>query len=246
MSDDWDFYPLRVDDQPASIFVDLGIRSEAPIRSHETMGYLRVLMRRPRDDGFSSQGEFDDLLALEDGVTAKIIRDGTAIFVGRNTSNGNRDFYFYVVDPARFAAAAEAAMREFPAYKYETGAREDRDWQTYFEFLHPSESDLQCIMNRRVLRQLDKHGDDASKERKIEHFAYFPSVEVRAAFADYVQAEGYAIENAPEVPDGEGQYSILFSRVDRAVRIDEIVLPLFERATELGGEYDGWSCQVSR
>src|SRR4051794_36990810 len=98
MSDDWDFFALRVDDQPASIFVDLGLRQEAPIRSHPTMGYLRVLMHRPRN-GLSSKDEFDDLIALEDRMTAKIIQDGTAIFVGRNTSSGNRDFYFYVADP---------------------------------------------------------------------------------------------------------------------------------------------------
>ena len=38
MSDDWDFYSLRVDGEPASIFVDLGISEDAPIRSHTTMG----------------------------------------------------------------------------------------------------------------------------------------------------------------------------------------------------------------
>ena len=145
MSDDWDFYSLRVDSQPASIFVDLGMSKEAPIRSHSTMGYLRVLMRLPREDGLSSREEFDDLIALEDRVTAKIIQDGTAVFVGRNTSSGNRDFYFYVADPTKFEKAAKAAMREFPAYKYETAARADQEWRTYFDFLYPSEIDFQRI-----------------------------------------------------------------------------------------------------
>jgi hypothetical protein len=87
MSDDWDFFSLRVDDQAASIFVDLGIRNLAPIRTHPLMGYLRVAMRRPREDGLSSQEEFDDLIALEDRVTADIVKNGTAIYVGRNTSS---------------------------------------------------------------------------------------------------------------------------------------------------------------
>ena len=156
MSDDWDFYSLRVDSQPASIFVDLGMSKEAPIRSHSTMGYLRVLMRLPREDGLSSREEFDDLIALEDRVTAKVIQDGTAVFVGRNTSSGNRDFYFYVADPTKFEKAAKAAMREFPAYKYETDARADQEWRTYFDFLYPSEIDYQRIMNRRVRQHLKK------------------------------------------------------------------------------------------
>jgi Family of unknown function (DUF695)/Regulator of ribonuclease activity B len=245
MSDDWDFFSLLVDGEPASTFVDLGICKEAPIRSHATMGYLRVVMRHPREDGLSSQDEFDDLIALEDRVTATVIRDGTAVFVGRNTSSGNRDFYFYVADPKKFEKAAKAAMPEFPAYTYETGVRADRDWRTYFEFLYPSEIDLQLIMNRRVCQQLEKRGDNASNERKIDHFAYFPNSKAQTAFAGFVQAEGFAIENAPAEPNANGQFSVAFSRVDQPERIDDIVVPLFRKITELSGEYDGWGCSVS-
>jgi hypothetical protein len=245
MSDDWDFFPLRVDGEPASIFVDLGIRSKAPIRSHAMMGYLRALMRRPREDGLSSQEEFDDLIALEDRVTARIVQHGTAIYVGRNTSSGNRDFFFYVVDPSKFENAARAAMAEFPAYKYETGVSEDRDWRTYFEFLHPSDADLQRIKNRRVREQLEKHGDNAGNSREIDHFAYFPSAAARAAFADYVRAEGFAIASAADKPKAGGQFGLQFSRVDQPARIDEIVTPLLRKVTELGGEYDGWGCGVT-
>lgn len=245
MSDDWDFFSLLVDGQPASIFVDLGIRKEAPIASHATMGYLRVPMRRPRGDGLSSQDEFDDLIALEDRVTGKIIQDGAAIYVGRNTSGGNRDFYFYVADPAKFENAAHGAMRKFPAYEYETGAREDRDWRTYFEFLHPSDVEMQRIMNRRVLQQLEQQGDNANYERKIDHLALLPNRRAQAAFADYVHAEGFAIESAPDGPNQEGQFSVEFSRVDQPARIDEIVEPLFLKVAQLGGVYDGWGCPVS-
>lgn len=31
MSEEWDFYFCQVDDKPASIFVDLGIREQVPI-----------------------------------------------------------------------------------------------------------------------------------------------------------------------------------------------------------------------
>jgi len=54
MSENWDFYGLQVDGQPASIFVDLGIVQSAPIPSHPAMGYLRLIMRQPREDGLSS------------------------------------------------------------------------------------------------------------------------------------------------------------------------------------------------
>jgi Family of unknown function (DUF695)/Regulator of ribonuclease activity B len=244
MSDDWDFFSLRVDDQAASIFVDLGIRNLAPIRTHPLMGYLRVAMRRPREDGLSSQEEFDDLIALEDRVTADIVKNGTAIYVGRNTSSGNRDFFFYATDAPRFENAARTAMGEFPSYKYETGMSEDRDWQTYFDFLHPPDADLQRIKNRRVRERLDKHGDNASNKREIDHFAYFPNAAAQTAFADYARAEGFAVAGADR-PNAGGQFGLRFSKVDQPARIDDIVLPLVRKITELGGEYDGWGCGVT-
>jgi hypothetical protein len=245
MSDDWDFFLLRVDDQPASIFVDLGIAREAPVRSHATMGYLRVAMRRPQQNGLSSQDEFDELVALENHVTERITADGTAIFVGRNTSGGNRDFYFYVTGPAKFENDAQAAMREFPAYGCETGAQEDRDWRIYFDFLYPSAVDLQRIMNRRVCEQLQERGDNATNERKIDHLALLPNREAQTAFAGYVQTAGFSIESAPRAPNAEGQFSVEFSKVDQPARMDETVVPLVQKIVELGGVYDGWGCHVS-
>lgn len=32
MSDNWDFYFCRIEDEPASIFVDLGIHDDAPLK----------------------------------------------------------------------------------------------------------------------------------------------------------------------------------------------------------------------
>ena len=42
MSDAWDFYLCRVDNRPASIFVDLGIRKDVPVADLGDMAWLRV------------------------------------------------------------------------------------------------------------------------------------------------------------------------------------------------------------
>lgn len=244
MGDDWDFYSLRVDDEPASIFVDLGIRAEAPIQSHPTMAYVRVLMLKPREDGLSSQDEFDDLVALEDRIVEKLAKEGWAIFVGRNTSGGNRDFYFYTRNAAGFEATAKKAMREFPSYQYQMGTRRDADWRTYFEFLHPSQRSMQLIMNRRVRQQLEKNGDDLNKERKVDHLVLLPTLEAQSTFVSGVKGEGFSIECAPNDANDDGQFSVEFSRSDRPAEIDDLVLSLFDRTTALGGVYDGWGCHI--
>src|SRR5690606_18463753 len=95
MSVDWDFYLCRVDGDPASIFVDLGLARDAPVNDRPHMAYVRVYMQSPRPDGLSSQEEFDALVRLENSLTSALSADNATIYVGRNTSGGCRDFYFY-------------------------------------------------------------------------------------------------------------------------------------------------------
>lgn len=94
MTNDWDFYALRVDGQPASIFVDLGVEPEAPMSSHPHMAYVRLYMNQPRPDGLSSRDEYDALIDIEKALESKLCNDQVG-YVGRNTSGGCRDFYFY-------------------------------------------------------------------------------------------------------------------------------------------------------
>ena len=99
MSDDWDFYFCRVDNEPESIFVDLGIREEVPIAGLPHLAWLRLYMRMPRPDGLSSNAEYETLVAIEDSVSHAIeTADVRLQYVGRNTSGGCRDFYLYAED----------------------------------------------------------------------------------------------------------------------------------------------------
>lgn len=146
MSEDWDFYRLRVDDQPASIMVDLGIRHSVPLETHKHMGYLRTHMNNPRSDGLSSQEEFDKLCEIGDTVKNSIeSSDGTNLYVGRNTSDNNRDFYFYTLDLEKLYECLEKVVQAFPEYRFTIGGREDSSWTTYLNFLYPNPSQEQQI-----------------------------------------------------------------------------------------------------
>lgn len=243
MSDNWDFYSLRVDDQPASIFLDLGIARDTPIRTHPLMAYLRLAMRQPRPDGLSSQEEYDTLMAIEDQVIPQI-EQAAAIFVGRNTTAGNRDFLFYTADAARFETAAAAAMKLFPAYTFETGSQEDPDWRVYRDFLYPAPDDIQRIQNRRVVINLQQNGDDPAKPRPIDHMFYAPDRAKQQACIAHVLAEGFTLVSAATTPNEQGLYSVEFQRTDAPEDIDAVVIPLANRLAELGGDYDGWGCAI--
>jgi uncharacterized protein (TIGR01619 family) len=243
MANDWKFYRLLVDNEPASMFVNLGIGRAAPVRRYEHMAYLRLRMLKPREDGLSSQEEFDELCRIEDAATEIITRDSNSVYVGRNTSGGNRDFYFYTDHMERFQAAVAKAMARFQEYSFQAGGRADPEWRTYFDFLHPSPEQMEQIKNRDVLDALRKHGDELTEPREIDHFAYFADLADCQAFVVVVRAQGFVVEPGP-APSGSAKYGVKFSKVGRPVEIDDVTIGLSKAAGALRGTYDGWGCPV--
>jgi hypothetical protein len=242
-NEDWDFYLLRVDEAPASIFVDLGLARRVPIASHPHMAYVRVAMREPRPDGLSSQAEFEALKSLEGHLEPSLVARN-CIYAGRNTTGGTRDYYFYVADPHAFAADAAAAMARFPSYASEIGTQPDPSWSIYSEFLHPGDDDLQRIMNRRVCSSLAEHGDALGVPRSIDHRAYFPTAKAGEDFASHILAQGFRVIGKGDAE--AGQHYVDFERDDVPDRIDDDVIALARLSKSLGGSYDGWGCTPIR
>jgi len=243
MTDDWDFYALRVDGEPASIFVDLGIQSGAPLRSHPHLAYVRLHMRQPRADGLSSEEEFEALLSIERSLEANLCVDG-ACYVGRNTSNGCRDFYFYVSTANDWPDQVRRAFSSFDDYDYDAGTREDAGWSAYFEFLLPGKADRQKIENRRACNALEQLGDSLTAERDIVHWSYFRSQEAADAYVAEITPNGFRVEDRTLRGQGALRFGVRVCRADVPSygNIDNVTLPLFEASARHGGEYDGWEC----
>lgn len=246
MSDEWDFYFLRVDDQPASIFVDLGIVSEAPIAALPFMAHIRVYLRTPRPDGFPGDADFDVLEAIERAIERDLGPAGDARYVGRNTGDGVRDFYFYAARSQGWDARAKALMEPFAGYEFECGCRADPEWKTYFEFLYPSDVQRRQISNRHVCETLRKNGDLLAEGREIDHWAYFPNPGARSQFIAHASRLGFQLRAMRE-PDSPGEpYGVQLFRTDAPDAIDDVTLSLLQLATALGGDYDGWETVLVR
>lgn len=242
----WDFYFLKVDDQPASIYVDLSLIDEAPLPNYPAMGYVRIEMRSPREDGLSSQAEFDELLKAEDHLVETLTASG-ALYVGRNTSAGCRDFYFYTqtYDDGWELQVAQA-MQALKQYGYQAGVRLDQEWSVYREFLYPSPRSRQSIENRSVCDALERNGDAMTTPREIDHWAYFPTSQSRDVFIQHSHELGFQARVREDENMENDEFCAQISRMDTPsfAGIDDVCLPLYDLAVQCGGRYDGWECQV--
>lgn len=241
MSDEWDAYFTHIEGKPASVLLDLGIADEAPIPGLSVMAYITVDFLNPDENGFSGRGEYGRLMQIEDALIPAVTHE-TCLFVGCCTTDGQREFFFYMDNAKGLEERVEAVMARFDEYPWDMGLVEEADWETYFDFLYPDDQGMDTIWNNRTRRNLESRGDDLGAVRPVAHRIEFRSAADRDAFAAEAAAEGFQAanqENDPEQP-----YGILVRREDAPADIDDVTWPLRELAGAHGGVYDGWGCPV--
>ncbi|MBW8686918.1 DUF695 domain-containing protein [Chitinophaga rhizophila] len=243
---DWDIYTCHIEDKPAIIGLDLGLRRFAPLSKKPYSLFITVYLNQPRPDGFPHGEEFSMLGEIEDWLVQELENSLKAHFVGRTMSDGIRDFYFYTSDIQDYEQCIASAMARFPNYRYECGMKEDKTWELYFDYLFPDVQEFQRIQNRKVLRTLKQHGDIAERERVVDHWIYFSAEAEREIFGQQVQRLGFAIEARPIDEKGPQPYGLKLSRTDRTDEesIDTAVMMLWELAQEMNARYDGWETVI--
>lgn len=249
MSDEWDFYFARINDAPASIFIDLGIRADVPLEKRPWLLWVWVPLKAAKPDGLASNEEAPKLNAIGEAIDAAVAPTCGAQLVARVTGAGRREFYFYATEPGELQAASASALKGFPDYQHECGSTFQPDWDQYLS-LYPSDTNLERMQNRRLLEVLAREGDDHTLPRKVEHWLYFPDESARNACRDSLVSSGFAVddESLSEEDDDEMPYQLVVSRVDGvdSHTINGITIELARVARENGGIYDGWDCAVTR
>lgn len=248
MAENWDSYICNVNGELASIFVDLSLRQKAPDSTRPCLLFVWVKMHSPRPDGLSSQEEADVLWRLGSSLQTSLGKHLDAVFVGRVTTQGRREFYFYVPQVPLDSIAIDQALRSFSGYEYEIGTQEDSLWHQYLSVLYPSKEELQKIKNRQVLEVLQKNGDQLDQPREVSHWIYFRREADRDAFSHEMQELRYQIIPCKPDPQLPYPYGVQIRRVDRVDEesINDTVVETFRFAQASDGDYDGWETEVVR
>jgi len=249
LSDEWDFYFARINDAPASIFIDLGVRADVPLEKRPWLLWAWVQLNGATADGLASNEEAPALHRIGEALDATIAPTCGAQLVARVTGGGRREFYFYATEPGELQAAASTAMQPFVDYRFEFGSTFQPEWDQYLS-LYPSDTNLERMQNRRLLEVLAREGDVHDLPRKVEHWMYFANEATRSACRDTLIAAGFATEEESHSEEAEDElpYQLVVSRVDSvgSHTINGITIELARLARQHAGMYDGWDCTVTR
>lgn len=246
MSNQWIFFPCQMGEHHASIFYDHGIRDSIDTVLPRQLLKVQVAFKQPRSDGMPTNDEFHNLTALEDGLQA-LLQQQESIYVGRVTVNAHRHFYIYTPDSrAEEWSVRLHALGESYGYALTFVLTADESHRGYWDDLYPTDDDWQVIKDLRVIEALEKEGDDGTSTRCIDHWAYFPSQSTAEQFSQWAKQNGYS--SATSDITNEGEVQVRFSH-EGTVRLPDITshtIALRQRASELGGDYDGWETPVCK
>ncbi len=242
---EWEFYPCVVDDEPASILLNMWYRGNYEGLAFETLYYGRIDMLDPDDHGMGSKNEAEVLFRIEDVITGVLAQIGL-VNVGRLRTDRGWQLSFYGdegLEPQLDRAFSDALSER----SYAIGAQPDPEWSYYHEFLYPDRERLQWITNRHQVQTMLEHGDDVEAERPIDHLICFNTPESRDQFALSLESNGFSNYSKKEHSGEPGDpYMVEVMRADAAElgHIHDVVMDLAILAEKFGGDYDGWGAPI--
>jgi hypothetical protein len=242
--DEWDFYPCRVDDRPASIFLNLRYERDEKARQKSTLAWVTIEMLDPDEHGMGSAAEANALYPVEDAIVEAASARGL-VHVGRLRNADAWQLTFYGPSGGLDALAELVEQADLGGRSVEVAGQDDPEWRYYDEFLLPDAERRQWIHDRRLVETLEEHGDDLSP-RPVNHWAYFPTADSRDAFVADARGLGFALENASGDGDPPLPFGANIVRKDsvEVEDVHEVVMTLFELASRHSGDYDGWETPV--
>ncbi|MBU0632739.1 DUF695 domain-containing protein [bacterium] len=247
MQEYWEAYMKPMDGSPASVSLNVEVSNGSLSEEYGYMGFVKVFLHEPSDDGLMKEEESDDLSFIEDSLEMESLRYRIGKYVGRIVAQGSVNFIYYLKYDFEWQNAVDDAMKKFDSYKYEFGARMDSEWEVYKKLLWPTSKQWQLIQNHRTCEMLKEAGDNLRLKRAIEHKIYFHSAQNRDSYKSYIQNEGFKIQKEIQpTEDMKMMYGLQFYRIDVPYyyEIDELTMSLIDNAAEYGGEYDGWETSV--
>ncbi|MBM4000927.1 MAG: DUF695 domain-containing protein [Planctomycetes bacterium] len=252
---DWEMYFKFDQGTPAMVLVDLSFDEEYDANAWPFLTQLRIRSRFPAEDGPVSGEEASRLNDLSSAILDAIEESSepSVVHVGRISRPEYTDFYFYADD----FGVCEPFLREVLASTEESpmelSTRLDEDWSTYVETLLPTPLEFQLILNRRVLSDLEDHGDDSAVPREVRHWISLENDADLERFVRHAEERGFHRVSLPtegDEDDEDAPEGVLVcvgrEETTEARTINETVVELFSIVESLGGEYQGWETSIQR
>ncbi len=247
MQEYWESYIKPIEGNKAMVSFNAGVADNVPNPEYIYVGFVRVKLNNPKEDGLVTEDEADDIGFIEDRLEMESLRWRSGKYIGRIISQGEVNFIYYLKLDFEWNNTVSAAMQHFSEYSYEYGSRMDMEWEVYQKLLFPTVREWQIIANHHSCNSLKEQGDTLESERAIEHKAYFEDAASREQFISLIETKGFNKQETMQVPfKGKTMYGVQFYRMNKPhyYEIDTLTMEIIDISESLSGMYDGWECSL--
>ena len=247
MQEYWERYIKPVDGHKAMVSFNASVADFVPDRDLMYVGFMKLKLHMPREDGLVNDEESNDVGFIEDRLEMESLRYRIGKYIGRIISAGEVTFIYSMKSDFAWQDVVHATMEYFKEYTYEFGSRLDSEWEVYQKLLFPTTREWQIIANHHSCDRLMEQGDTLKKPRAIEHKAYFQSQDAREAFVALIEQEGFVKQKEIDVPfNAKTMFGLSFYRADIPFYydIDTLSMHLIDLCESCKGHYDGWESSL--
>jgi hypothetical protein len=240
---DWENYVVALKDKPVSINVDLGLRPSAPLKDMPFVIIVRTKINQANAAGMPDSEEVISLDALEEKMVEGLAKYQGALYVGRFTQRGIREFYFYSSDTARYILTLNEVFQSHPDRQWLAQSKKDAEWENYLTVLYPSPLDKMMIDSKRKLGISGKD-DPIRKEVTVFHFFEFNDEASRKKFLQLPFSSAFTVIELGTNQENK-RFTLLVSSQSVLDRkwVEKNIPVLFSEAKKQGGLYKGWEYQ---
>lgn len=242
----FEFYKCMILDKLAYVTADLTLHARAPDPERPWIAEFRIRVNAPKDNGLPTREESSTIYELEKALDAALWAHCGALRAGMVFSNGFRKVYFYMKADEDLTEVLDKILARFDEHDVELATWSDPKWEGYLETLYPNPLGFQYISDRHTVEALKEEGDPLTTPREVTHWIYLPSEEAQSKFLVQANMQGFKITTLEDSKEGKLPLKVVMSRVDKVTlhSIYPVTEKLWILTNKLGGEYDGWECQV--
>jgi uncharacterized protein (TIGR01619 family) len=249
-TENWQSYIASYDEnKPGSTTVRMDIFNQTPMPEYNYVLVTGLTYKSDREDGFPQDETFKLLHKFGDELI-KLLNDNVEnISVGTFMYNFQRLEYFYI----KSDKGIENKLKKFYEINYPDNEsyinlKVDKDWGYYRDFLYPSEDIKGYLEDQKVVEALRNAGDNLTKSRQVNHWAYFKSELEMKSFKTEIQKIGFKIQAFGKIEHDSTPFEIQFWKTDKVDldSINPITSSLRELANKYNGSYDGWETSVEK
>lgn len=255
-----DIYACMVDGMHAQISVDCRLAERAPILGLPFLAWVCLDLIAPDAEGLLHQSEQTRVERLEQALVEAVHDGRTGVYCGSCTTNGQRDYLFYLAEASRWEQRAGRVMAAFPEYRFHCSSHMETRWDTYFQFLFPEETEMPSLQAHALCAGLQRRNISVRVPRLLAHKLSFCSVADRDNFCRQACEEGFMPETEEQtraqgltpgttVPaaglPGSPQ-RVRLCRTDPPETAERVIMELKELAEAHGGSYEALETDMAQ